>query len=509
MNDTIEMVSVQDMPINDGAFIVEHDLEVHPIALIMPPMNQEEFEEFKEDVVGNGLIEPIVLFEDKIIDGRNRYNACKELEIDVWARQWEGGMDPVEYVVSKNIHRRQLTPTQRATAAAKALNYHSDRAKERQREAGQQNIIEHHIESGHNIKPELVSAPVHELNEPANSSPVQRAVEAAKAIKEINREKAEEPNERRAVSQAGKMFNVSGRTVAGAKYVLDHGTEEEKEALETGKAAVKTLEKQVRERESVAPKAKPTFNKTTDSIKWAKWTWNPVTGCKHGCPYCYARDIANRYPQAFPQGFEPTFHPERLEAPQNTKLPDKTDEGARNVFVCSMADLFGDWVPDEWIQQVLDACEAAPDWNFLFLTKNPKRLPFFTWPENAFVGASVDRQSRVRETIEAMEDMNIEPGYQRPSVLFISCEPLLEPLDFKDHNLQFCDREDHETHSNFLKYVDLVIIGAQSPSSGSPEKQPEWAWVESLHMQARKAGCKVYWKTNLKVRPEEYPEVGA
>ena len=132
------------------------------------------------------------------------------------------------------------------------------------------------------------------------------------------------------------------------------------------------------------------MNKT--KIDWCDMTWNPVTGCLHGCEYCYARRIAERfkcdnetfakkhinsstddficyegeYHCAFPFGFKPTLYMERLDEPQHIKKP-------HNIFVCSMADLFGDWVSDEWIQQVFKACEVAPQHNYLFLTKNPKR----------------------------------------------------------------------------------------------------------------------------------------
>ena len=52
-----------------------------------------------------------------------------------------------------------------------------------------------------------------------------------------------------------------------------------------------------------------------DSIDWAKFSWNPVTGCLHNCPYCYARDIAERF---YPEKFAPTLHLDRLAAPFNS-----------------------------------------------------------------------------------------------------------------------------------------------------------------------------------------------
>lgn len=449
---------INEVEINDGAFIVAEPLDIHGAALTMPPMSDEEFKEFKEDISGNGLIEPIVLFQGKVLDGRNRYNACKELGIEVWGRNWEGGMDPVEYVVAKNLHRRHLTPGQRAAAAARALEYHVQEAKDRQRSAGV-----HHGKSH-----PKVHAPVHGATDQASKSAY----------------------DNQAISRAGKLFNVSGRTVAAAKFVQDHGTEDEKKALETGKTAVKPLERQVREREKAKSEHKPTFNKTSDSIEWAKWTWNPVTGCLHGCPYCYASDFALRYPDAFPKGFEPTFHPERLTAPNNTKLPDSNEDGNRSVFVCSMADLFGDWVPQEWIDQILDVCEKAPDWIFIFLTKNPKRMVDIKWPRNAWIGTTVDCQARVDDAVEAFEKLHVSE--HKPSVMFVSCEPMNERLNFGVDGLEV---------------FDWVIIGGRSSSSGMPSFQPEWGWVETLHDAAREAGCKIYWKPNLTVRPKEYPSV--
>jgi protein gp37 len=146
------------------------------------------------------------------------------------------------------------------------------------------------------------------------------------------------------------------------------------------------------------------MNKT--KIEWVKnddgtqgYTWNPVTGCLHGCKYCYARNQVYRFAQRgnlkgkacetkevhildepiyftdkngirrispYPYGFDPTFHRYRMDEPQQVKKPS-------TIFVGSMTDLFGEWVPDEWITTVFEACEKAPQHRYIFLTKNPKR----------------------------------------------------------------------------------------------------------------------------------------
>jgi hypothetical protein len=72
--------------------------------------------------------------------------------------------------------------------------------------------------------------------------------------------------------------------------------------------------------------SKPTFNRTNEQISWAAWSWNPVTGCLHGCRYCYARELALRpkYKDFYPVGFTPLFHHERLSAdsgPSRTVIP--------------------------------------------------------------------------------------------------------------------------------------------------------------------------------------------
>lgn len=221
-----------------------------------------------------------------------------------------------------------------------------------------------------------------------------------------------------------------------------------------------------------------TFNKQENKdIEWSMWSWNPVTGCRHDCSYCYARDIAQseRMKSAYPNAFEPTFRSRALNAPMRQKVPPEavTDARYKNVFTCSMADLFGRWVPAEWIRAVLETVRDNPQWNFLFLTKFPKRMAEFEIPPNAWMGTSVDLQARVKSAEEAFT--RVESG-----VRWLSVEPMLEPLRF-----------------SHLERFAWVVIGGASASSRTPAWFPPVEWIFDLVRQCREAGCKVYLKSNL------------
>lgn len=224
-----------------------------------------------------------------------------------------------------------------------------------------------------------------------------------------------------------------------------------------------------------------TFNKQDSaSIEWAQWSWNPVTGCKHDCPYCYARDIANRF---YPQKFEPSIYPERFLAPQNTKVPDiaKQNVAYKNVFTCSMADLFGRWVPLEWIEWVMQTVADNPQWNFLFLTKFPQRFAELgELPSNAWMGTTVDCQSRVKNAEKAFSKV-------KGGTKWLSVEPMLTPIKF--------DR---------LDLFNWVVIGGASGSAKTPAWVPPFDWVVDLHWQARDAGCVVYHKDNLRMNDDAF-----
>jgi ParB-like chromosome segregation protein Spo0J len=97
------------------------DLKPHPYADMFPHMQDEDFKGLVASIRKDGLEEPIVTYEGKILDGRNRYAACAEAAVKPTSIEYEG-TDPLEFVLRKNLHRRQLQTSQRAMVAAKMAN---------------------------------------------------------------------------------------------------------------------------------------------------------------------------------------------------------------------------------------------------------------------------------------------------------------------------------------------------------------------------------------------------
>jgi protein gp37 len=235
------------------------------------------------------------------------------------------------------------------------------------------------------------------------------------------------------------------------------------------------------------------MNKTF--IEWCDMTWNPVTGCFHDCPYCYAKRITHRFGDKegeerkchcldyydgrkinYPFGFDPTFYRYRLNEPQHIK---KT----QNIFVCSMADLFGDWVPEAWIQEVFKACEKAPQHRYLFLTKNPKRYEQFIdrpMPDNMWFGFSQTESEHI--------GFDTHPSWNT----FVSMEPLLEPLG-----------------KSAPQGIDWVIIGAET-GNRKGKVTPKWEWIDDIIRKCRELKIPVFMKNSLaeiwhKPLIQEYP----
>lgn len=430
-----------------------------PFADLLRPLSDEDYRLLKEDIQARGIIVPIVLDENgDVIDGYHRLRIAAELNLDDIPFDTQSGLseDEKEDLAWKlNDLRRHMTREERQARVVR----------ERKKGKSLRQIADKLGVDPMTVRSDLAKATVENSTVELPSTVIGKDGKERAATRPTSEP---EPNNADNVPEWNEVFNPTQepRQMAKAAFItLDKWNELSEEA----------------QRLLLTPQlSKSQFNETNENIEWARWSWNPVTGCKHDCPYCYARDIANRW---YEQKFEPAFLPERLMAPSNTKVPAKArnDVGYKNVFVCSMADLFGRWVPTEWIEAVLDQVRGNPQWNFLFLTKFPIRLSEFDFPDNAWVGTTVDCQVRVKNAEKAF-------GRVRAKVKWLSCEPLLEQLHFDD-----------------LSMFQWIVIGGSSNSSQTPEWHPPRAWVERLEAMARECGVKVYEKTNLLERIREYP----
>lgn len=222
------------------------------------------------------------------------------------------------------------------------------------------------------------------------------------------------------------------------------------------------------------------------------YTWNPTGGCYHGCTWqmpdgsvteCYAKTVAERIARgSYQQGFEHHYwRPHQLNEPLRLREP-------AGIFVGSMADLFGHWVPREQIDQVLDVMDAAHWHTFQTLSKYPLRLSEFDFPANVWVGVSLpaghlmsakgaaralSAYLRHMEAIEAsVRFLSIEP-------LWFDTAPVLARWLAERERLPF----------------EWAIIGAAS--NGRKLFQPEPAWTQSLLHLLDAQGIPVFFKGNL------------
>lgn len=108
--------------------------ESHPAAALFPMLSEAELTELAEDIHKNGLLDPIVLHDGMILDGRNRYAGCELANVEPRFVEWDGSGDsPTLYVLSKNLHRRHLTTGQKAAIAVESLPLLREEAQKRMR----------------------------------------------------------------------------------------------------------------------------------------------------------------------------------------------------------------------------------------------------------------------------------------------------------------------------------------------------------------------------------------
>lgn len=244
-------------------------------------------------------------------------------------------------------------------------------------------------------------------------------------------------------------------------------------------------------------------------IDWAQYTWNPITGCLHNCPYCYARGIAQRFKRGvlgddctqpgnglheirykncdtFRYGFEPTLHSYRLLEPQRMKKP-------AHIFTVSMGDMFGEWVPEKWIKAVFDAIEQAPQHTYTILTKNPKKAYEFLC--NHYDGISQDNiiiGTSITGSLDEPEQTRLRYLSHLRETCIVSTVLSVEPMLF-------------EINPDLLPPVDWLIIGGQT---GRNPIIPPFKSIRKLLIDCFGSCTPVFVKDNCRYPdgPREYPD---
>lgn len=193
----------------------KQEYEFHPYAEVFPMMTATEFRELLADMQGeHGQREPITLLDGKILDGRNRYKACRHLGIEPKVREFNGNGDPIDFIVSMNLRRRNLTESQKGLVAAKIANLERGRPKETAKTS---------------TKPAEINPPRGGFTE----------------------------------AQAAKLVDTSERTVSRGKKVLKEASRRAIREIEAGKKTLGQVEKEIKETKAKEETAKTEhFDKT-------------------------------------------------------------------------------------------------------------------------------------------------------------------------------------------------------------------------------------------------------
>jgi protein gp37 len=211
-------------------------------------------------------------------------------------------------------------------------------------------------------------------------------------------------------------------------------------------------------------------------IDWTDYTWNPITGCKNTCDYCYARGIATRFAgsKGYPFGFEPTFHEHRL---KEIKI---VPPGSK-VFVSSMGDPLGPWVERSWVEKTIEAMRTRPDVTFQMLTKFPMGYLDFDFPKNVWLGVTDEGDGR--RLYEFAYEMTSVPKFGK-NIRFVSFEPLMYG---NAGDVLFNLKGDT---------IDWVIVGAMTGPK-APLHPTEEDWVKKILMVTEAYDVPVFLKNNL------------
>ena len=247
-------------------------------------------------------------------------------------------------------------------------------------------------------------------------------------------------------------------------------------------------------------------------ISWADKTWNPISGCSkisEGCQHCYAERMSKRlagrcgYDKINP--FQVTLHPGKMHEPMHWRKPSR-------IFVCSMGDLFHDYVEEMDILTMFAVMAETPHHTYMVLTKRPKRMKEILtsrtiandvwlmtatginderpiWPlPNVWLGVTAENQARADERIPILLQT---PAAKR----FVSVEPMLGAVDLTQWIREVPVHPGlcfHGGRYGSTPKLDWVICGGETGPGARP-LHPDW--VRSLRDQCKVADTPFFFKS--------------
>ena len=212
-------------------------------------------------------------------------------------------------------------------------------------------------------------------------------------------------------------------------------------------------------------------------IEYIDYSWGIYSGCHNhllgicgggGKDFnCWAQGIAYRFPNHYPNGFEPTYYPEAIDSPKYLKKPSVISVG---------------WVGDvigyglDYKDKIYSTIEECQRHTFLFLTKNPEMLSKWgIFPPNCWVGVSACNREMMLKACRFLTEIEAK-------VKYLSIEPMLEETWVIPSTLVSAG-------------ISWVIIGQQTPVRKAI--MPKIEWIENLVEVCDKAGVMVFLKDNL------------
>ena len=201
-------------------------------------------------------------------------------------------------------------------------------------------------------------------------------------------------------------------------------------------------------------------------IEWTNETVNLITGCtkySEGCQNCYAEKMHARLSGMKQEKYRFPFNNVIF---HYKELGKKIKGKNKMIFVNSMSDTFHEKISDNQIDKILDFCKSQPQHIFQILTKRADRINNFSYPENVWLGVTVET-NKYKKRIEFLKKTNAK-------IKFISCEPLLRNLGKLD-----------------LIGIDWVICGGESGYKARP-CHPDW--VKSIQQQCEEKGVAFFFK---------------